>query len=98
MGEPRHENDQRHDCGHRRHQRELPAGQRTGRTPDAFPAVPPEQLAGLLAMTERDLAAELHITRWKATQFKKQYAAGGANGSARLCRLPSPVPRPARTA
>ena len=61
--------------------RQRKQGSNQGRTPSAFPPVPPERLPALLAMTERDLAAELDITRWKAVQFKKQYAVNGANGS-----------------
>lgn len=61
---------------------------RRGRGPAPFPPIQPERLPDLLAMTERDLAAELTrvagkpVTRWKATQFKKLYAtsAGASNG------------------
>ena len=58
-----------------------------GRPPQPFPAVPPEKLPELLAMTERPLAEELsriagyEVTRWKATQFKKHHAADPAPDS-----------------
>lgn len=57
-----------------------------GRPVQPFPAVPPDRLPELLAMTERPLAEELSriagydVTRWKATQFKKHHAADPAHG------------------